>query len=112
MRDREDVAARLVLVGLQNFPQVFRIVTSHRPHGRVRLDLARLVGAVAEDHDAMQVVAPGVRRPFIADEGREAAGVVVGLGRAEVLFPSRTIERRAGQRREGRRKLPPSRMNR
>ena len=95
MRDREDIAAGLVLVGLE-VPSTGPSGSS-LPAGRdrgVRLDLAGLVGAVAEDDDAMQVVAAGVRGPLVADEGGETAGLVVGLGRLDVLLPGRAIGRR------------------
>ena len=46
-----------------------------------RHDLVGLVLAVAEDDVAVQVVAAGLRRPLEADEGREAARLVVLLRR-------------------------------
>ena len=66
--DREDVAAGLVFIGLEDFPQILGVVAAERLDRRVRLDLPRLVGAVAEDDDAVQIVAARVRGPLVADE--------------------------------------------
>ena len=52
-----------------------------------RLDLAGLVAVVAEDDVAVEVVAPVLRGPLVADEGGEAARIVVLLGGGDVLLP-------------------------
>ena len=90
MRDGQHAAAGLLLVGVHPFPQLDRIVAAGRVDGE-RLDLARLVGIVAEDHIAMQVVAAGIGGPFVADEGREASRLVVGLSRRDRLVPGIAI---------------------
>ena len=81
VRNREDLTAGLVLVGLQHVPQVLRVVAAHGPHGRIRLDLTCLVAAVAKDDDAVQIVATRVRGPFVTDESREPARFVMRFGR-------------------------------
>ena len=48
---------------------------------------------VAEDDVAVEVVAAGVRRPFIADEGGEAARLVGLLRRVDGLLPGRAVGR-------------------
>ena len=46
----------------------------------------------------MQIVATGVRCPFVTDEAGEAAGLVVFLRRLDSLLPGRAVGRRAGKR--------------
>ena len=57
--------------------------------------LAR-VAVVAEDDVAMQVVALAERGPLVADEGGEAARLVVVLGGGDGLLPRAAIGARAG----------------
>ena len=90
--DGENLAAGLVLVVLQPFPEIARIVAPGRQR-RKRHDLARLVAAVAENDVAVKVVAAGVRGPLIADEGGEPAGVVRLFGSRDRLLPCSTIGR-------------------
>ena len=52
----------------------------------------------------MQVGACGVRRPFVANERRKIAGVIVFLGRINGHIPGRLERCRTRHRREGRRK--------
>ena len=98
MRDRKELAAGLVLVGLQVFPQVLRVVAADRADRRVGLDLACLVAAVAQHHDAVQVVAARVRGPLEADECRELVRLVVGLRCLDGDFPGVAISLRTRQR--------------
>ena len=88
--DGENLAAGLVLVLLQPFPKIARIVAPRRQR-RKRHHLARLVGAVAENDIAVKVVATGVRGPLIADDGSEPAGVVRLFGSRDRLLPSSSI---------------------
>ena len=60
MGDRQHAPAGLVLVGRQPFPQIARIVAAERRHDRIRHDAAGLVGAIAEDHVAVEIVSAGV----------------------------------------------------
>jgi hypothetical protein len=71
---------RLVL-GIQ--PAFHDLVAAHRRLRRERQDLARLFAVVAENDVAMQVVPARVRGPFVADEGRETARLIVLLGRRD-----------------------------
>src|SRR4029079_1526614 len=108
--DGEHAAAGLALVGFHPLPQLDGIIAAERRRDRERLDLHRLVTAVAEDDIAMEVVASRVRGPLKADEGREAAGVIVVLRRGDGFMPGtsigprpRRIDKRLGERplREG-----------
>ncbi len=94
MRDGQHAAAGLLFVGVHPFPQLDRIVAAQRRIDGERLDLAGLVAVVAEDDVAMQVVAVGVRGPLVADEGGEAARIVVVLRGVDRLLP-RALDRRA-----------------
>ena len=95
--DGEHAAAGLLLVGAHPFPQLARDCRCRgRRHGK-RLDLARLVAVVAEDDIAVQVVAAGVRGPLVADEGGEAARLVVLLRGGDRLLPGAAIGARAGK---------------
>ena len=101
-------AAGLLLVGGQ--PASRGRFGSSLPSGRERgvgLDLAAPCPAVAEDDDAVQVVAAGVGGPLVADEGGEAAGLVGLLGGLDGLVPGRAVGARAGQRGERRREACP-----
>ena len=69
-------------------------------HRDERLDLAGLVAVVAEDDVAVQIVAAGIRGPFVADEGGEPARFVRLFRRLDRLLPGASIGRRAGQRKE------------
>ncbi len=66
VRDRQHVAAGLVLELGHPPPEVRRIVAAERLHRRVRNDGAGLGRAVAEDDVAVQVVAARVRRPLVS----------------------------------------------
>ncbi len=87
VRDRQHAAAGLLLVGVHPRPQVDRVVAPGRPEHRERLNQSGPVPTVTEDHVAVQVVASRVRRPFVADEGGEGAGVVEFLGCVDGLLP-------------------------
>ena len=95
MRDRQHLAAGPLLVGGQPAPEVLGVVAAGRPQGGVGLDLPGLVAAIAVDHDAVEVVAPGVRRPLVADERGEAAGLVRLLGCRDNLVPGGAVGARA-----------------
>jgi hypothetical protein len=86
VRDRERLAAGVLLVRAQHLPEVLRIRAVEL---RERPRAVRLGGAVAEDDDTMDIVAAGHRRPLVADERTEAAGLVVGVGRRVVRLPRR-----------------------
>ena len=106
VRDGEDVAAGLLLVRVHPLPELDRVVAAERRVDGERLDLARLVAVVAEDDVAVEVVAAGVRRPLVADEGGEAARVVVLLGRGDRLLPRAPVGARAGEVHEVLRERP------
>ena len=97
VRDREHAAARLLLVGVHPLPQVDRIVAAVRGVHGERLDLPGLVAVVTEDDVAVEVVPAGVRRPLVADEGGEAARLVVMLGGRDVLLPGARYPRLPGK---------------
>jgi len=78
VRNRQQAAAGLLLVGRHPFPKVLRIGAFVL---RERDDLVGLVLAVTEDHVAMQIVAARIRRPLEADQRSKEAGLVVFLGR-------------------------------
>ena len=101
MGDRQHVAAGLVLVGLHPFPQIARIVAAtvaSTVKGSTRLALSP---TVAEDDIAVEIVAAGIRGPFIADERGEAARIVGFFGRLDRLLPGGAIGRRSWKRGEG-----------
>ena len=102
VRDCKDLSARLVFVGLQVFPEILRVVAADRANRRIRFDLPGLVAAVAHDHDAVQVVAGGVRGPLEADERGEPVRLVVGLRRLDRDFPGVAIG--LGARKRGKRR--------
>src|SRR5688500_5810673 len=58
--DGEHVATGLVLIARHPLPQVARVVATERLHDGEWLDEACPFRPVAEDHIAMQIVAPGV----------------------------------------------------
>ena len=89
--DREHLAAGLLLRGRHPLPEVLGVVVAERRQRGVGLDEARLRAVPAEDDVAVQVVAAGVHGPLVADEGREPARVVVGLGRLDRLLPGRAV---------------------
>ena len=100
--DRQYLAAGLVLIGLQNLPEIFRRGAARGRISRERLGLARLVGAVTIDDHTMQVVARRhLRGPLVADERRELAGLVILLGRVERDLPRRPVGLRAGEIHQG-----------
>ena len=84
VRNSKDAATGFVLVGLERLPEVLGIVADKA--GK-RQYLRYALAAVAEHHHAVEVVALGLRRPLVADEGRELSGIVVFLGGLDVLFP-------------------------
>src|SRR4029453_939680 len=74
VRDREDLAARLLLPFGHPLPQIFRVFALERRVGQYRVGL---VLAIAIDDVPMQVVAAaGVRGPLVRDEGGEATWLV------------------------------------
>ena len=58
--DRKHVAPGLFLVGRHPFPQIARIVASQWAHRDEGHDTTGLIPIVAEDHVAMEIVAPSV----------------------------------------------------
>jgi hypothetical protein len=103
--DGQDLAASLILVALQPAPEVARVVAAQRLQGRIGLHHAGLGAVVAIDHHAMQVVAAGVRRPLVTDEGGESAGLVVRIRGLDHLLPRCAVGLRTGQRLQPRRKV-------
>ena len=88
--DREHVAAGLLLVGRHPFPEIAGIVAAGRQR-RIGHDLACKIAVVAEQHVAVEIVAAGVRRPFIADDGREAARLVGFFRGIDRIMPGGAI---------------------
>ena len=77
VRDRQQTAAGLLLVGSHPLPQflgVLRVIL------RDRDDLIRLGLAVAKNDVAVEIVSVGRGRPLEANERRELSGLVVFLG--------------------------------
>ena len=95
VRDGEHLAAGLLGIGIEELPQHGRVLAVE---GGERHDLVGLVLAVAEDHDAVQVVAAVVGGPLVADQRGEPPGLVVALGDAGVVLPDRARELRAEHR--------------
>ena len=102
MRNREHLAAGLLLVGRHPLPELLRVDGVVR---RQRNDLVGLVLAVAEDHVPVEIVAVRGAGPLVTDESSEAAGLVVFLGGRGRPRPHRPREPRqvlqrigAGQR--------------
>ena len=87
MGDRQHLAAGPFLVGGQPAPEVLRVVAAGRAQGGVGLDLPGLVATIPVDDDPVEVVAPGVRRPLVADEGGEPAGLIRLVGCRDDLAP-------------------------
>jgi hypothetical protein len=105
VRDCQHVSAGLRLVVGHPLPELFRVVAAQRLLGGEGLDPAGAVAGVTEDHVPVKVVAAGVRRPLVADERREPAGLVGLLGRLDRLRPGAPVGRRAGSGQEPRRHL-------
>jgi hypothetical protein len=82
----ENAATGLLLVRLHVIPELRGILAVEQREGA---HLARLVGAVGEHHDAVQVVAVGRRGPFKAGHRGEDAGLVVEVGGLHELRPDR-----------------------
>ena len=61
---------------------------------------AGLVAVVAEDDVAVEIVAAGIRRPLVADEGGEPARIVGLFRRLDRFLPGGAVGRRAGERKE------------
>ena len=91
MREGEHAAAGFLFVGVHPFPEVHGIGAAERRGAGHGLDLAGAVGVVAEDDVAMEVVALVERGPLVADEGGEAARLVVVLGGVDGLLPRAAI---------------------
>ena len=92
VRDGQNPSTGLVLIGLEMLPQILRSRAALRRIGRERKGLARLVAAVAVDHDTMQIVAGRhLRGPLIADEGGEASRLIVFFRRGDDLVPGRAV---------------------
>ena len=81
--------AGLLLVVGHVLPQVLGVGAVEL---RERQDLLGPVGAVAEDHDPMEVVALDALRPLEAVEGGEDAGLVVALGGCDRTVPDGAIQ--------------------
>ena len=90
--DGQRRAAGRPLVVLEPFVEVERVGGADRRLGGDRHDLARPLGAVAEDDVAVQVVAGDERGPLEADDGGEGAGVVELLGSVDDAFPDRRVD--------------------
>jgi hypothetical protein len=91
VRNGEQFAAGLFFVRGHPLPQVARIVAAQRLLRGERLDPARLVTVVPEDHVAVQVVPSGVRGPLEADEGGKSTRVVGLLCGLDGFPPGRTV---------------------
>ena len=85
VRDGKHLAAGLLGIGVEKLPQHGRVFAVE---GGERHDLIGLLLAVAEDHDAVQVVAAVVGGPLIADQGGEPARLVIAFGDAGVVLPN------------------------
>src|ERR1700722_2836111 len=98
MRQRKNLRAGFFLAHRHPLPEVTWIGAAERRQGGEGLDEAGLRAIVAPDHVAMEIVATGIRGPFITDERREAAGVV-GLFRGlDGLAPGAAVGGRTGRR--------------
>ena len=95
VRDRQHLAARLLLVGFHPFPQIARIGAARRVVDE-GLDLPRLVAVVAEQDVAVHVRAVDQRGPLVADESRELARIVGFLRGLDDAKPGRGVARRPG----------------
>ena len=73
VRDREDLGSGFLFARGHPFPQVAGIGTAERWLGGERLDQAGLPSVVTENDVPVQVVAPGIRGPLVADESSEPA---------------------------------------
>ena len=92
--DGEHVAAGLVLVGLQQRPEIFRIRAALGWIGGGGHGLAGVLGAIPIDDHTMQVLAGwDLRGPLVADERSESAGLVVFLSGRDGLVPGRAVHR-------------------
>ena len=89
MRDRQDLAIRLFLVGGQIAPQILGIFGIEH---RVGQYLRGAFGAVAEDDHAMQVVALRNGAPLKSDEGGEPSGVVEVIRGRHKAMPYRAFD--------------------
>jgi hypothetical protein len=98
--DGEHPPGGLLLVRLHPLPEIARVVAAQGLEGGVGLHEARLETAVPKDHHPVQVVAGGVRRPLVADEGGELIGLVVLLGGVDRQLPGRAVGGFSGQRRQ------------
>ena len=88
--DGKHAAAGLFLIGCHPLPQIAWIVATGRQRG-VWHDLARFIAIVAEDDISVEIVAAGIRRPLVADERSEPAGVIRFLGRLDGFLPGSAI---------------------
>ena len=98
------LAAGLLLIGGHPLPEVLRVVAAKR---RIIVNGSTwrgLVAVVTEDDVAVEVVAAGVRRPLVADECGETAGLVVLFRGGDDLLPGAACRPRAGDSRESLRK--------
>ena len=91
MSESEHVASGLLFEGRHPFPQVARIVTAQRFLRGVRFDLPGPESVFPEDDVAMQVVSASSRRPLIADESGEAAGIIRLVGSLNRFLPRTAI---------------------
>ena len=96
MRDGGDVTAGLFLVVRQPGPEVARVPGANRRSGGVGHHLTGALGAVTEDHVAVQVVAGDQRGPLEGDEGGEGAGIVELLRGADDVVPDALVGGVAG----------------
>ncbi len=84
VRDRQDVAAGLLLIVGQKAPESLGIRAVKRAEGQ---HLFHPKGPVTKDYDPVQVVAIRGRAPFVPVECSEGAGLVVSGGSVNDLIP-------------------------
>src|ERR1700733_4714035 len=87
MRECQNLGAGLLLAHRHPFPEVTWIGASKRRLGGEWLDQTGLGAIVAPDHVTMEIVSAGIPGPCVADERREAAGIVSLLRRLDRLAP-------------------------
>ena len=94
MRDGKRGPAGLALVAFQPGIEIERVGRADRRLRDHRYDLQRARRAVTQKHVAVQVVALDERGPFIADDRREPARLVVFLRGLDHLFPHGIVDLR------------------
>src|SRR5678815_1297538 len=97
MSNGQDISTGLLLVRTHPFPQVSRVVTAKRLHGRIGLNLDGLVPVITKNYVAVQIVGAGIRGPFVTNEGSKTARLVGFLGCFNCLLPRVAIRRASGK---------------